>query len=416
MHATRPLQTLLVGGMLFFPSPTAGQDDIRRVSMSEALELFNRNSLALRIARADSSAAIGSARQTRAYPNPAFTFVREDLDRSDDDYWESTIGVTQQVEWPGRTSARRRAATHLVEGAAATFRADSLRLAFEVREVWIRAWLAEETERTVEETAGLIRIAADAADRRLESGDISAFETRRLRLERVRVERDLLTARLAARAARRTLSTLVAPGGEGAEVGPAAGPGGTPPAVAQTEAVDALAVRPDIEAAVLNLEAARAQRDAASTGWVPDPTVSLGYKDQADGFSGLSFGIGLPVPLFDRRGGAHDLATARAASAAALLDLRRREAENDVLAATERYVAVRDQLGSFGEAIMTDAEGLIEAAQTAYGEGELTLLELLDAARTYRDARAGAATLRSEAWIGYYDVMRAMGRDPEEER
>ena len=45
----------------------------------------------------------------------------------------------------------------------------------------------------------------------------------------------------------------------------------------------------------------------------------------------------------------------------------------------------------------------------------MTLLELLDAAGTFRDARLSALSLRSAAWIAYYDLLRAMGDSPEGE-
>ncbi len=46
----------------------------------------------------------------------------------------------------------------------------------------------------------------------------------------------------------------------------------------------------------------------------------------------------------------------------------------------------------------------------------MTLVELLDAARAYRDARLMAVSVRAQAWIAYYDLLRAMGRAPEGER
>jgi cobalt-zinc-cadmium efflux system outer membrane protein len=62
-----------------------------------------------------------------------------------------------------------------------------------------------------------------------------------------------------------------------------------------------------------------------------------------------------------------------------------------------------------GAALLGDAYLLLSAARVSYAEGEMTLLELLDAVDADRDARLIASRLRAEAWIAYFDLVRAMG-------
>ncbi len=398
------------------PRAGSAQEAERRISMTEALGLFGQNSLALRIARAEALEIEGMARQSRGYFNPALTVVREDLGRGEDDYWEMTIGVEQRLEWPGRTSARSRAAGHRIEAAAASYRADSLRFAFHVRRAYAGAWAAEEREVTVRRVADVVVRVTEAAERRFAEGDISGYEARRLRVERVRIEQEVAGAELDAATARRTLAALVLPEAEVVEVGPSEPLVARPPEVTREAALNALATRPDLESAELVLAAADAEVSIASSGWVPDPTLTLGYKDQADGFSGASFGVALPIPLFDRRGGVEDGARARWEAAAAGLQLRRLEARNDVLGVFERYQSTRVRLQRVGEDLLGEADALLEIAAAAYDEGELTLVGLLDAARAFGDARATAVALRAETWTAYYDLLRAMGQAPEDAR
>lgn len=398
------------------PADTArAQEPERRVSMEEALALFGEHSLSLRIARSDALTVAGEARQFRAYFNPALGVVHENLGLEGEDYWETTIGVEQRIEWPGRTAARGRAADHRIGAADARVRSDSLRLAFEVRRAYSEAWAAEGRAVSQRRSAEVIARVADAAERRFEEGDISGYELRRLRLERVRSEQDLAAAELRGSAARRELATLILPDSDVEEVGPAEPLVGAPPAISLASALEALSIRSDIEAAERALEAARAGLAVASSGWVPDPTLQLGYKDQADGFSGAVLGLSLPMPLFDRNGGAAEAARGRRDAASAALALRRREARNDVVAAHARHASTLALLGR-GAGVLEDAEALLETAETAYAEGELSLVELIDAARAYRDAGTTAVALRADAWIAYYDVLRAMGRAPEEHR
>ena len=415
MRLTRVGVVFLTGALAAGPPALSGQNGVPRVSLAEALEAFGENSPALRIARAEAAGIAGRARQSRSYANPAFSLLREDLSRSGEDYWEATAGLMQRIEWPGRTVARGVAVRHTITGAEARFRADSLQLVFAVREAYVRAWLAEEAERTIGQAAEMIQVVTRAAEQRLEAGDISGYETRRLRLGRIQAEKDEADAELRARGARRLLASLVLPEVSLHELGPADAIIGVPPAIASGSALDALSRRPDLEAAARELDAARAQHRVANLEWVPDPTLSLAYKEHADGFKGATVGVDLPLPIFNRAGGAREEAAARESAATSGLDLLRRQAELDLVDASDRYAVARERLEATGDGIMAEAEVLLSAARVAYDEGEMTLVEFLDATGAFRDARLSALTLRAEAWIAYYNLVRAMAGGPGEE-
>ena len=403
-----------LGSLLFLPHSAACQD-IDRVTLTEALQAFAENSLALKIARSEAAGVAGAARQSRAYSNPSFAFGRDDLGFEAERFWEETLQVVQQLEWPGRTSARGRAATHKISASTASFRADSVQLAFEVREAYALAWFAEAAELTVRQAAAVMQRVAEDAEVRLEAGDVSDYEARRLRLERVRAEQDVIEAELRSHAARRHLATLISPGTGAEEIGPSTGLQDVPPPLTREDAFRSLPQRPDLEAAARELDAARAEVEVAKSYWMPAPTLGIGYRHHLDGFAGASVGFELPLALFDRGGGAREEAVAQNSAAANRLDLRRRLAENDLLSASARYIAGRERLEVVADGLMADGDALLSSATAAYGENEMTLLELLDAASAFQDAQLTALSLRSEAWIAYYDLLRAMGQDPEEE-
>lgn len=396
--------------VLFASARTAAQEPDRRVSLDEAVRLFNQNNLSLRMARSEAHAAQGDARQLRSYFNPAFTIVREDLSGDGDDYWETTVGLQQRLEWPGRTLARSRAANHRIAGATAAFQADSARLTFKVRRTYAEAWGSEEKEAAVRRSAVAIRMVTKAAESRFGEGDISGYKLRRLRVELARVEQALVIASLEATVARRSLATLILPETDIDEVGPDDTLGGRPPPVSREAAFATLANRPDIVAAERALAATKADISVAAQAWVPSPLVSIGFKDQADGLSGAVFGFAVPIPLFDRGGGARAAAGARREAATADLALRRREAENDLRMAFDRYELRRIPLTAMGENFMADANALLEIAREAYDAGELELIELLDAVRAFQGGRSAAIELREQTWIAYFDLLRAMGR------
>lgn len=412
----RSLPVLIPCIVLIAPSAAVGQEAVRRVSLAEALEAFAGNSLALKIARSETAGLTAAARQSRAYFNPELSFERDDLSHNEETAWEETFQLQQQVEWPGRTNARGRIATHTIRAGAARFRADSIALAFEVREAYVRAWFAEEAESIVLQTASVIRSLAEDAEVRLEAGDISALEARRLRLARVEAEQELEEAVLRSRAARRKLAVLIEPGTGTEEIGPSEGRDGMPPPVSREGSMAALDDRPDVEAAASELDAALADVDLARSYWVPVPNLGLGYRHHHDGFGGASLGLDLPLPVFDRGSATREGAAAFSSAAAYRLQLRRTMARYDVVVASDRYASNRARLEAAAQGLRTDGEALLASAAAAYAAQEMTLLELLDAAGAFQGAQLSALTLTTEAWVSYYDLLRATGSAPEDER
>ncbi len=156
--------------------------------------------------------------------------------------------------------------------------------------------------------------------------------------------------------------------------------------------------------------------EAASDGWrlgravrFPDITATAGYKRQSDGFSGAFLGLSVPVPLFDRRAGAVATSEAQIRASGERLELTRRQVQADLRKAIESYRSLQLRGVLLEEDILGGDLDLLEIAQVAYDAGEMTLLELLDAARALQDALSAEAKLRSDLWIAYYDLERAMG-------
>jgi cobalt-zinc-cadmium efflux system outer membrane protein len=394
-------------------SPVIAQEPARRVSLAQAVALSRENSLGLRLARAELEERLGSARQSRAYFNPTVTVWHEALDGALDgearDYEETLLSLDQTVEWPGRTAARLRGAARRIDSAWERFYADSLSLVFEVHRTFFEAALAEDEATILAETTGLLREAIADAETRFQEGDLSGYHLQRLRLELARYEGALASAELNLHAARRTLTRLLQPEVDGEIFAPDSLPRSLPPLVSEVEALSAVGVRPDIATAALDVEVERAAAQAASMRWIPDLTLSGGYKDQSDGLSGPVVGASLNLPLLDRGRGTARAARARHAASETRLALTRRVAELDLTSRHARYASALDRSDRVGAALLGDAYLLLSAARVSYAEGEMTLLELLDAVDADRDARLIASRLRAEAWIAYFDLVRAMG-------
>ena len=406
---TLRLRLAIATAMLLAAAPIAGQQP-RAVTLDEALELFVANNLELRVARAEAAEAASLARQAAAYPNPTLIGSHEPLSNGDGSYSETYVNLSQRFEWPGTRRARRDAAARTAAAAAARLTADSARLAFEVKRAYTEAAQAARAERVLTRVTEVFRTGERNAEERYAAGDISLYDRRRIGLERARYETRLAEAVLDAASARRQLALLVAPNAEDPQLAPADSLTGLPPVIVPEQVLElALARRGEVAAAGAAAGSERAAASTARRERIPDLTATGGYKTQSDGLNGAFLGLSLPLPLWDRRGGAVDAAEARLAAAEARLALTRRQVENDVQRALETYESLARRAEPLGRTVTGEAADLLDIARAAYAEGEMELIELLDAAEALWEAQTAEARLRAELWTAYYDVERAVG-------
>jgi cobalt-zinc-cadmium efflux system outer membrane protein len=378
--------------------------------------MFEENNLELRLVMAQRDAVAGLARQARAHPNPVATVTHEGLSESGADYSESYFLASQRLEWPGRRDGR--IASSDGEAAVARTRADAerLRLAFEVKRSYLQAAAAEEQLVVIEEVRDVFRFAEESGRQRFREGDLSGYDARRIRIERARYENVAMSQTIALRNARLLFASLILSDSSGEEppnVAPAAVPEGSPPSLSDLDDEAALEGaferRREMRSAEAQVTAAEGSVRYRSTFRYPDVTLTGGYKRQSDGFDGFFVGASLPVPLFDQKQGDVDAAEARLRTATAHLALTQRTIANDVRRTFSTYLSVSERAALIRDQLLSGVDDLLRIARVSYGEGEMSLLELLDAAEAYRESQIALSELTSELWIRYYDLERAIG-------
>ncbi len=384
-------------------------DSLRTVSFPEALRLFRQHNLTLRRGRAAVREAKAQRRRARGYPNPHLQVTHEPLRRGEQQISETYFNLSQPIEWRGR-GARLDAAQHEIDAARARVRADSARQALRVAEVYLEAAAAEQRLERLRQVVEVFRQADSSFGEREAAGEASGYARRRVRLERVRYEQRLATARLDAHDARQRLALLIQPSGP-KQVRASSLPEGRPPTIQQETALrTARRQRPELNRWSATVEARRDARTAARRDGWPEPTVTAGYKRQSDGFEGAFLGLDLPLPFFDRNRGTADAEAARLDAAQTEQQLARQEVENEVRRAHRAYVTARRQSRRVGSGLLTGFDDLLRSARVGYEEGDRSLTELLDAADAYRDAQLRQLRLRRDLWTRYFTLLHAMGR------
>jgi cobalt-zinc-cadmium efflux system outer membrane protein len=157
---------------------------------------------------------------------------------------------------------------------------------------------------------------------------------------------------------------------------------------------------------------AQAEGDVALRGRLPSPIVSGGLK-RSDNDSlretGGVVGVGVIIPLFDR--GGRDAArweAERLSTEAERVAIERR-VRADILAAHQTLQARR---AAADQDRASNPEELMQIAEVAYREGEIGILELLDAVRTVVRARVRSLEITHDVRLAAIELERAMGGAP----
>ena len=184
--------------------------------------------------------------------------------------------------------------------------------------------------------------------------------------------------------------------------------------VAQSASVEALMTRAmssraELRALQRSADRAELESVAARRARLPAPTLFGGLKRAADESGrdrGGVFGVSVSVPLFDTGG----REVARWQAERSRVEAERASVEHQIRAEITR---ASDTLALRQAAALEDAEGagdeLTQIAEVAYREGEVGILELLDAVRTASRARMRSIELRLDARLAQIALERAVG-------
>jgi cobalt-zinc-cadmium efflux system outer membrane protein len=428
----RVLSAACLGVLLVAPHPLQGQSRAAvRLSLDQAIETARSVSPELAAARHAVSAAEARVRQAGARPNPAISYEREQTSGSGATNSQDIVAVEQRLELGAIRSSRIAAARARHDASIARMDAMRAQLDFETTRAYALVVAADHRLRLAEQAATAFARAVRVSDQRLASGDVSGFSHRRLQLESARYATIHAEALLASRAAAIALATLVSGSPDAISLTTfelsdslPAGVVWRSPDPTRLSAVLALRVdslirrairaRGDLRGLELDAVAARADARFESATRLPTPAFSLGVKSErvpgATGTaSGFVAGVSMPLAIWDRREGAVSAATADIARALADAESLRRRVAREVAEAFHAWRSLEEALAALRPHLGDAALRAMRAVQVAYDEGEVTLLEWLDAVRAYQEAETSLIGLRAEAMIRRAALARAVG-------
>ena len=174
--------------------------------------------------------------------------------------------------------------------------------------------------------------------------------------------------------------------------------------------------RPDLKAAAAQEDRAQSSVALASRLRVPDVAVSLNYAQEGSGSSAIApptftLGLSLPLPILYRQQG--ELARAEADQRTQALQRRRLLAQvaADVDGALASFQSARARAERSEGRLLDRARRARDLVQVQHDKGVATLLDLLDAQRTYAAVASDRLAQLAAYWSAAYALLAATGQE-----
>ncbi len=370
----------------------------RQLTLSDALIRALNNNPITNAADEEIRAAESEARQAGLWDNP--TFVAEVEDFGGDREWfgdaDTTLSINQTVPLGGDRSRARDAASAWAQAAHADHAVQRTRLLADTAQAYVAAHAASETLAVRLELLELANNSAAAINSRVEAGRVSPIERGRAS---VLVGRAAIAANEAASmqveqhdrlaaiwSGERLYADFVSPldafdlsRSENAEVGVW------------------IAENPELQKlrAVTRARAQEIRQERAAA--IPDLTVGAGVR-RFGGTDDSAFvaTVEVPIPVLNRNQSGVRAAASRENAARLDEESTRRALLARFASASGRFERARSTHEQLSDNILPASENALAAAQEAYREGALDVLNFLDIQRSYFDVRVDLISAQSE--------------------
>jgi cobalt-zinc-cadmium efflux system outer membrane protein len=414
-----PCKAILIAGMM--PAGVLGQTAFTWQQIKDKFEAVNPTLKAAQLNIDESRAA-----EITSYlrPNPDLTLTADGVQISKNlGIWRPFSGV---VETPGvsylherrhKRELRRDQAQKSTDVAQSTYLDQERSLLFNLRNSFVQVLQAKAVLLNARGNLEYWDRELEVNRRRLNAGDLAQVDLNRLELQRVQFESDFEGALVNLRTAKIQLLMLLNdrtpierfdvsdPFDFTAELKP----------LEEFRSI-ALESRPDLKAAVQNVESAVITHQLAVANGSADPTFSLWYSHNpsfSNSFANETIGgsISIPLRIFDRNQGQKELTRIDIGRNERLRDANEAQVFNDVDSAYWTLVQALNLLRPYKTKYMPLAEDNRNRINISFKNGGASLLDFLDAEKAYRDTRLAYLNLIGCYLTAAAQMNMAVGRE-----
>jgi len=368
------------------------------LNLSGALNLALENNPITGAAREEIRAAEADALQAGLWENPTLGAEVEEFgsDRGGIGDADTTLSINQTIPLGGDRGRARDAANAWASAASADFALQRNRLLASTAQAYVTAQAASETLSLRMELLEIANNSADAIRSRVEAGRASPIERNRADML---VGMATIAANDAASAQSAANNQLVAIWSGLPVNGELA-----PPlesfdldAYADAQPERWISSNPELLQlrAVTRARGQEIRRERAAV--IPDVTVGAGVR-RFGGTDETAFvaTLEVPIPVLNRNQGGVAAAASRENAARLNEEVMRRSLIAQYASSAGRFARAQSTYTQLNENILPASENALGAAQEAYREGALDILNFLDIQRSYFDVRVDLITARAE--------------------
>jgi len=274
----------------------------------------------------------------------------------------------------------------------------------QIKNAFTNMLVAKEALHIAQDNLDSYRKTVDLSKARLDAGDISRTDFERIDLQLAEFESDSDNAKLDLTQASDSLQLLM--GIEKPD--PAFDVTGDiqPPQFSSTLSQveqEALAARPDYQAARQSVTLADANVKLADAQGTTDPTIGGEYERSAT-YNTAGFQVSIPLRIFDRNQGEKERTRLEAQSARFGEIAARNHVLNDVDQAWAAYDVALDVATRYNGHYTDEARRVRDNLEFSYRHGGSTLLDYLDALRDFRQVNLDALTANQQVWLSIHQL------------
>jgi cobalt-zinc-cadmium efflux system outer membrane protein len=384
------------------------------LTLRQALALALMNNPELKVFSLETRAAQARELQAGLRPNPelkiGFMEVGGTGERSGFDSAETSIQLGQLIELAGKPAKRKKVASLERELAGWDYEAKRLNVLTDVAHAFVAVLAAQDRLKLAEELVQLSEGILDTVTKRVEAGKDSPVEQTKAQvaLASARIEQRQSSQRLGS--ARKRLAATWASSSPGFEraTGRLNVTFAIPP---EAELRGMLAQNPDLARWAVEVQRRRAELELEKAGAITDPRISGGVQHfNGDDDIAVVFSLAIPIPTSNRNQGKILAAKRNLAK----WQTQRRAVEADLyVALADAYEALSValiELTAIKNEVLPGAQSALDATRQGYRQGKFDYLMVLDAQRTFFQARARYIGSLAAYHMAKADVERLIGR------
>lgn len=376
----------------------------------ESLErLAQDTNPALQAAQRDVAIARSEVSTARALPNPTVEFMTGPMRykpvASGISGNATSYSLTQPLDLPFSRTPRIEAARAGLAASEAGFAGQVTNWIANLRMAYYDVLRRTAEQVVAEEDVGIVRSVQQKVAFSVKQGETAKFEAIRTEAELLNVQKTAAAAALRVQQARSQLRMLVGPAlPENFKVT------GRLQALPKLPAFDELVE----QVALTNPELvqARAQKEQARYRLRTEeaqrlPQVSLRAERSGDAEQDQTrFGVSVTVPIWDRRKGPVAAAEAQLSKSTYGLEAREYAVRQELVIAYKQYEIAQNTVAALEGGVVSQAQSALKIAEAAYRFGERGLIDVLDAQRVFRAARADLINSRYDLAVALVEIQR----------